>query len=75
MKFKYTYSIEIETEMELPVVGYDIDYAAMKLTEGEVKFVLERCIQDPRSEQTFDLSTRTYRVRKNGKVTNITVDL
>lgn len=75
MKFKYTYSIDIETEMELPVVGYDVDFAAMKLTESEVKFVLERCIQDPRPEQTFELSTRTYKVRKNSKVTNITVDL
>lgn len=74
MRFKYKYNIEIETELELPMVGYSVDTAAIKLTNDEVKFVLERCIPDPRPNQVFDLSTRTYKVKKYTQLHNIQSD-
>lgn len=68
MRFLYRKTIELSTELELPVAGYDIKEAAERLTKSELDYVLKEAIFDSRSHQTYTVGTRTYEVQKTDKL-------
>ena len=68
MRFLYKKTIEISTEIELPVSGYDIKEAAERLTKGEFDYVLKEAISDSRSYQTHTVGDREYEVQKSDKI-------
>jgi len=70
MRFLYRKTIEISTEIELPVSGYDIKEAAEQLTKSEFDYVLKEAIFDSRSYQTHTVGTRVYEVEKKDMLIN-----
>lgn len=71
MKFKLKYSIEVETELELPVLGYDLNKVSEQLTKNHIDYILERCIKDDREKQIFNFEEHTYIVHKKSKLISI----
>lgn len=64
MRFLFRKTIEISTEVELPVSGYDIKKASEMITKSEFDYVLKEAIFDSRSHQTHTVGTRVYEVEK-----------
>lgn len=74
MKFKYKYFVEVETEMELPVLGYNIKDAAIQYVKDHINYILDMSIKDSRTEQEHTIQDRKYRVKKYSQLHNIQDD-
>lgn len=74
MKFKHKYYVEVETELELPVLGYNIKDAASQYVKDHINYILEMSIRDSRSNQEYEVQGRKYRVKKYSKLHNIEDD-
>jgi len=71
MKFKYKYFVEIETELELPVLGYDVEKAADNLTKEDIDYLLETSIANNSSDHLHMMRGKLYLVKKYSKIEKI----
>jgi hypothetical protein len=71
MKFKYKYFVEIETELELPILGYDVEKAAYNLTKEDIDYLLETSITHTSSDHLHMIKDNLYLVKKYSKIEKI----
>jgi hypothetical protein len=62
MKFKYTRTIQVEVETELPFLGYDIPKAIKEIHDRNLNESLRIGIGDGRDSQTIQLGGIDYKV-------------
>jgi len=71
VKFKYKYFVEIETELELPVLGYDVEKAADNLTKEDIDYLLETSIAHDSTEHLYTNKGKVYTISKYSKIEKI----
>jgi len=74
MRFTYKKIIEVSVELELPVVGYDIQKASELITRSEVDYILKEAISDSRSNISYTVGDREYWVNKRERLVNTEYD-
>lgn len=62
MKFKYTRTIQVEVETELPLLGYDIPKAMKEIHDKNLNESLRIGIGDGRDLQTIQIGDSNYKV-------------
>lgn len=63
MKYTYKRTITIETEGELPLLGYDLNKAVKQQLNEPMNHILKQSIDDGRPLQTIEVGNQTYTVR------------
>lgn len=70
MRFTYKKIIEVSVDLDLPVVGYDIQKASDLITRSEVDYVFKEALSDSRSNMSYTVGDRKYWVDKRERLIN-----
>lgn len=68
MKYKYTKTVEVSIEGELPLLGYDIKEAAQKLHSLSSTEAIRLSLSDSREKFWVDVGAEKWEVRVEDKI-------
>ena len=71
MKYTYKRTIEIETQDEQPLLGYDIQKVAYKELDQKLTHALKQAVEDGRATQTIKVGDKTFVVHIQDQIRHI----